>query len=65
MDWQQPAALCIVALTAGVFAWRHVRPRRFDFHRDTGCGCAGGRGPKPAISVRGRKGEAPQVHFKS
>ena len=65
MDWQQIVALGIVGITAGVFAWQHLRPRRFDFHRETGCGCGGAGGPKPSYTVRCRKGESPQVVYKS
>ena len=66
MDWQQPMALGVVALTAGVFLWRRFRPRKFQFHRDTGCGCASPSGPPPpSVTVRGRRGERPQVIVKA
>jgi hypothetical protein len=65
MDWQQLTALGIVGVTAGVFLWRWLKPRKLDFHRDTGCGCGDAGGPKPAFTVSGRKGESPRVAFKS
>ncbi|MFO1461534.1 MAG: hypothetical protein U1G08_19290 [Verrucomicrobiota bacterium] len=62
MDWQQPAALAVVIATAGWLAWRRMRPRRFDFHRETGCGCGSTGGPKPpTVCVTGRRGERPRV----
>lgn len=63
MDWQQPAALLVVAATAGVFLWRRLRPRKFQFHRDAGCGCATAANA-PGLVVQGRRGEAPQVTLK-
>lgn len=65
MDWQQGAALLIVAVTAGVFAWMRLRPRRFEFKRDTACGCGGSvPGPKTSITFKARKGQRPQVFVK-
>jgi hypothetical protein len=66
VDWQQPVALGIVALTAGVFLWRRFRPRRFLFARDTACGCAGtGTGVKPpGLVISGRRGERPRCELK-
>ncbi len=63
MNWQEPAALGIVALTAAIFAWRRFRPRRFSLQKDTACGCAsrpGGATP-PGFTVTGRRGEQPRV----
>ena len=64
MDWQQIAALGVVAATVGLMAWRYFRPRRLDFHRTTGCGCGSTSTPTGLI-VRGRRGEAPQIIFKT
>jgi hypothetical protein len=64
MDWQQPAALAIVAATAGIFIWRRVRPRRFSLAKDTACGCSGGGGRGPSIIVQGRRGECPKITVK-
>jgi hypothetical protein len=62
MDWQQPAALAVVAATAALIAWRRLRPRRLDFHRETGCGCGSPSGPRPpSVCVTGRRGERPRV----
>jgi ABC-type nickel/cobalt efflux system permease component RcnA len=63
MDWQQTAALAIVAVTAAVMLWRKFRRRRFDFKRDTPCGCAASEetGDQSSIVFRARKGERPQI----
>lgn len=61
MDWQQPAALAVVTITAGVLLWQWVRPRRMNFQRRTGCGCAGSAGRPPSVCVTGRRGERPQI----
>jgi hypothetical protein len=65
MDWQQVSALAIVAATAGIFAWSRFRRRKFDFKRDTHCGCGGGNeGEKSSIVFHARKGEKPEVIIK-
>ncbi len=66
MDWQETVALAMVVLTAAVFAWRTLRPRRFRFERDTHCGCAapGPNAPRHSIVFHARKGERPQVTLK-
>ena len=63
MDWQQIAALSIVAVTAGVFLWQRLRPRKFDFRRDTHCGCSApsGSGAQSSIVFHARKGERPRI----
>lgn len=64
--WQTPVALGIVAVTAALFAWRRLRPRRFSLGRDTACGCSGGTGGgrPPGLRVCGRKGEPPRVELR-
>jgi hypothetical protein len=66
MDWQQLTALGIVAATAGIFAWQKFRRRKFNFERDTHCGCSGtGDSPtKNSIVFHARKGERSQVTVK-
>jgi hypothetical protein len=65
VDWQQPVALAIVALTAGTFLWRRFRPRKFSFAKDTPCGCSAVSGARPpGLVVHGRRGERPQVVVK-
>jgi hypothetical protein len=66
MDWQQAAALFIVAGTAALLAWGRLRRRKFSFARDTHCGCAGGglRGSAGAVVYHARKGEQPRVIVK-
>ena len=67
MDWQQTAALGIVAATAGIFVWRKCRRRKFSFERDTHCGCSGSGGSRATNSIvfHARKGERPQVIVKT
>jgi hypothetical protein len=65
MNWQTPAALGIVALTAAIWLWRRLRSRRFDFHRDTGCGCSAPGVRPPNVLITGKRGERPQVTVKS
>ena len=66
MDWQQAAALGIVGVTAALFVWNKMRPRRFSFERDTHCGCSASAAanPQPSIIFRQRKGERPQILVK-
>jgi hypothetical protein len=66
MDWQQPAALGIVGVTAMLFLWRRFRPRKFDFRRDTHCGCSSPAqtSPQNSIVFRARKGARPVVEVK-
>jgi hypothetical protein len=66
MDWQQVSALVIVATTAGLFVWSRFRRRKFDFKRDTHCGCGegGNGGTQGSIVFHARKGEKPQIIVK-
>jgi hypothetical protein len=66
MDWQQVSALGIVGVTAALFMWTRVRPRRFSFERDTHCGCSSTRsaGHSPSIVFRRRKGGRPEIVVK-
>jgi hypothetical protein len=58
-------ALSIVAGTAAVFVWRRVHSRRFNFQRDTHCGCSSSSDARPpSVTYRQRKGEQPQVIVK-
>jgi hypothetical protein len=62
MDWQEAMALLIVAVTAAAFAWRRFRPRKFDFHRDTHCGCSSSAADSPpSIIFHARKGERSRI----
>jgi hypothetical protein len=68
MDWQQPAALLVVAMTASMFALARIRRRRqFSLKHDTHCGCgsAGDLGAKQTIRFSARKGARPQVIIKN
>jgi hypothetical protein len=66
MDWQQMAALSIVAATVALFVASMVRRRGFRWERDTACGCAaaGGTAPRDSIVFRARKGERPEIRVK-
>ena len=66
-DWQTVVSLVIVAGAAGGLLWAKFRRRRFDFHRDTHCGCAApdASNSGQTIIFRARKGEVPQVIVKN
>ena len=66
MDWQQVVALAIVAGAAVLFLAAKLRRRKFDFKRDTVCGCsAAGSGPvKSSIVFHARKGGPSEVLVK-
>jgi len=66
MDWQQPVALLIVATAAALLVWSRVRRRKFQFGRDTHCGCSSpaGAASKSSIVFHARKGEPPRVLVK-
>ena len=66
MDWQQPMALGIVAVTVALFLRSRFHRRKFDFERDTHCGCSasGASGSKNSIVFRRRKGGQPEIIVK-
>jgi hypothetical protein len=66
MDWQQFVALLIVATAAGLLVWGRVRRRKFQFGRDTHCGCSslGHAASQSSIIFHARKGETPRVLVK-
>ncbi len=66
MDWQDFTALSIVAATVVLFAWNKFRRKKFDFKRDTHCGCASpeGSSPRSSIIFHARKGERGQIIMK-
>jgi hypothetical protein len=66
MDWQQVASLLIVAAAAVPTRGATLRRRRFQFGRDTHCGCTSPaqHAPKSSIVFHARKGEKPTVHVK-
>jgi hypothetical protein len=65
MNWQQVSALAVVAVTAVVFLWQRLRPRKFSFARDTHCGCTGsGAAPKHSVIYHARKGARPEIYVK-
>ncbi len=66
MDWQQPLALLVVAVTAGLLILRQYRLRKAVFRQTSTCGCAGAAGPRPEGSIvyHARKGERPRLIVK-
>jgi len=67
MDWQQIAALLLVAVTAGLFIHAKTRRRPFSFTRDTHCGCSSttAKGTKGSIVFSARKGQRSTIFVKS
>jgi hypothetical protein len=65
MDWQQPAALAIVAATAGAFIWRRLHRRRFGHGHACGCPAAPSKDSAPSIVVTSRRGERQQIIVKA
>lgn len=66
MDWQQIVALLIVAAAAVLLVGSRVRRRKFQFGRDTHCGCSSpsGTAPQSSIVFHARKGETPRMIVK-
>ena len=66
MDWQQIVALLIVATAAALLVWSRVHRRKFQFGRDTHCGCSSpsAHASQSSIVFHARKGEAPRVMLK-
>lgn len=66
MDWQELISLLIVGMAAGALLWGKFRRRKFNFQRDTHCGCPspGQSAPGSSIIFHARKGERPQVLMK-
>lgn len=67
MEWQEPVALGIVVLTAGLMLASRLRTRsraRFPgASRSCGCACPGApaAAPPPQITYRARRGQRPRV----
>jgi hypothetical protein len=66
MDWQEIIALSIVAVTAAIFLAQRFHRKKFNFQRDTHCGCASPSQSTPGSSIifHARKGERGQVIMK-
>jgi hypothetical protein len=66
VDWQQIAALMVVAATAGLFIRGKLRRRAFSFARATHCGCSTptGNGAKGSIVFSARKGQRAKIYVK-
>ena len=66
MDWQQLVSLALVASAAVLLLGRNLRRRKFDFQRDTHCGCAlvSQSSPQASIVFHARKGARPEVRVK-
>jgi hypothetical protein len=67
MDWQQTAALGVVAATAGLFLRMKMRRRKLSFEHQTHCGCAAGSGAGLGTSVifSARKGGRAKIIMKA
>jgi hypothetical protein len=67
MDWQQIAALGVVAATAGLFLRMKLRGRKLSFEHQTHCGCAAGSraGSRASIVFSARKGERAKIIMKA
>jgi hypothetical protein len=67
MDWQQIAALGVVAATAGLFLRTKMRRRNWSFEHDTHCGCAAGSqaGSGTSIVFSARKGQRAKITMKA
>src|SRR5215471_21229648 len=64
MDWQQSAALAIVAVTGGLFVRARWR-RRTKLSCASHCGCpAAANPPRASVVYRARKGERPEIVVK-
>ena len=68
MDWQQAAALLIVATSAALLLRSKLRRRPFGLQAGSGCGaCGNAEGQAAAggsIVFRGRTGKRPEIHVK-
>jgi hypothetical protein len=66
MDWQQLAALLIVAGTAGLLFRSKFRRRPPNFQAVGHCGCPGNSSISPQASIvfRARKGQRPEVRVR-
>ena len=66
VNWQTLVSLGIVALAVTALLWGKFRRRKFNFHRDTHCGCAAPdqSSTHQSIIFHARKGERPQVIVK-
>jgi hypothetical protein len=67
VNWQTAAALVIVALAATGLLWGLLRRRKFNFPRDTHCGCSTPKrsATESSIIFHARKGERPQIIVKN
>jgi len=68
VNWQTVVALTIVALAAAGLLWPLLRRRRkFNFERDTHCGCSAPNHSASGSSIifHARKGERPQIIVKN
>ncbi len=66
MDWQQLVSLVIVASAAVLLLGNRFGRRKFNFERDTHCGCVAIQesSRQSSIVFRARKGQRPEVLVK-
>jgi hypothetical protein len=66
MDWQQIVSLLIVATAAALMIRSRLQRRRFQFGRDTHCGCGSPSATRQPSSIlfQARKGEPTRIIMK-
>jgi len=64
MDWQQIAALSIVAVTGVLFLRARLRRRRNGLPCDSQCGCPGSASSASSVIYHARKGRRPEIIVK-
>ena len=65
MDWQQIAALMIVAVTGALFVRARLHRRKGKLPCDSQCGCSNtANPPKETVVYHARKGERPEIIVK-
>ncbi|MEP6662405.1 MAG: hypothetical protein ABJC04_01965 [Verrucomicrobiota bacterium] len=64
MNWQEIIVFSIVAGTAAAFLLPKFRRKKFDFKRDTHCGCSTSHTPGQSIIFHARKGARGEIIMK-
>jgi len=66
VNWQTAVALMVVAVAATCLLWGLLRRRKFNFQRDTPCGCSTPSNAASGSSIvfHARKGEQPRIIIK-
>src|SRR5262245_1639986 len=61
MDWQERVALGLVAVTAALFIWQRLRPKRFRRKPSSACGCPAATGHAPSVTYHARRGQPARI----